>query len=370
MKIGILTLGLYRNYGGGLLQAYALQTFLRKMGHDAVTVNYCRRISLFQRARSVLAFLIKKYVLRGRRARWGTKSPTTTAFIRSHMEMTTPIYAPATLSSFRDYDFDGFVVGSDQCWRNEYVPYLPTYFLDFLGDDKAVAKIAYAASFGKNDWSISPELSAQCAVLAKKFDAISVREDSGIKICKEKLGVDADLVLDPTFLLSKEEYEALITPMEDSSECAVGAYILDMTQQKEEIISKYADENSGSVCVVAPEQEWFVSDVPSVSRFVALFKKSQCIITDSFHGMVFSLIFEKPFLVIANKKRGLARFESLLGGVGLMNRLVSEGEISRESVRRVFNQDIDWECVRSLLGEKRNASIEFLKKSLKGKSVR
>lgn len=367
MKIGILTLALYGNYGGGLLQAYALQRTLQKLGHDPVTVDYLKRYRPLQYIRMLMAFLIKKYLFRRKGVRWRGRSPTTAVFIRNRMKMTKPIYAPATLMSFRRYGFEAFVVGSDQCWRNEYVPFLPTYFLDFLCDDKSPLRVAYAASFGKDEWNVSPALEYQCAQLAKKFNMISVREDSAIDLCQQKLGVFAEQVLDPTFLLSKEEYEELIDFSLGEGECPVGAYILDVTSQKDAVISSYAKIRECRPLIMAPERERYEADVPSVSRFVSLFKKSQCIITDSFHGMVFSLIFEKPFLVIANKQRGLARFESLLGSLGLKDRLVAEDELCDARVQEVLGRDVDWDIVKETLSKKRDASIEFLKKSLNGK---
>lgn len=104
------------------------------------------------------------------------------------------------------YGLDAYVVGSDQVWRPAFNlgPRLGNMFLDFAGDD--VKKISYAASFGCKEWEYTEEQERMCGKLAKRFDAISVREASGVDLCKEHFGVDATLVLDPTLLLNKEDY--------------------------------------------------------------------------------------------------------------------------------------------------------------------
>ncbi|MCR6653793.1 MAG: polysaccharide pyruvyl transferase family protein [Cellvibrionaceae bacterium] len=103
---------------------------------------------------------------------------------------------------------DGIIVGSDQVWRPAYTPRVESYFLDFLGNDKL--KIAYAASFGSDDWSFSKEQLFTFLRAIKEFDFVSVREISAVDVIKAKCGVEAKCVLDPTLLLSAQHYMDLV----------------------------------------------------------------------------------------------------------------------------------------------------------------
>ena len=104
------------------------------------------------------------------------------------------------------YEYDAYVVGSDQVWRPNYNPFMKAMFLG-ITEREDVKRIAYAASFGTSKWEFSPQMTSECAVLAKKFDMITVREKSGVDLCREYFGVEATWVLDPTMLLNREDYE-------------------------------------------------------------------------------------------------------------------------------------------------------------------
>ena len=112
------------------------------------------------------------------------------------------ICPPITIDPDEQFHFDAFVVGSDQVWRPRYNAYIPNLFLDFT-EGMSVKRIAYAASFGTDQWEFSAEQTTISSFLAKKFDIVSVREASGIQLCKQNLGVDAIQVLDPSLLLRR-----------------------------------------------------------------------------------------------------------------------------------------------------------------------
>jgi len=105
-----------------------------------------------------------------------------------------------------NYNFDAYVVGSDQVWRPCYSPQLSTFFLDFLEGNSTVEKIAYTASFGVDDWKFTNKQIKEFGRLLKLFDAISVREDSTVELCKNYFGVEATHLLDPTMLLGSDVY--------------------------------------------------------------------------------------------------------------------------------------------------------------------
>ena len=137
----------------------------------------------------------------------------------------------------KEGNYDAYVVGSDQCWRPRYNAFLSSMFLDFVKGEKT-KRIAYAASFGTDQWEFTQEMTSICVPLAQKFDFVSVREDSGLKLCKEHLGVNAVHVLDPTLLLTKEDYTHLIkAENEPQSKGTLFNYILDPDAAKSAFIN-------------------------------------------------------------------------------------------------------------------------------------
>ena len=181
-------------------------------------------------------------------------------------------------------------------------------FLNFCEKEENLKRIAYAASFGVGDWEYSPKQTRECSKLAKKYDAISVREQSGVKLCKEYLGVDATWVLDPTLLLTKEDYLPICKEIPVCNEKYLAVYVLD---ENDEVTATYEKEAAAHGLVIKK----FHADSKStltVPEWLAMFRDASYVVTDSFHGTVFSIIFGKEFKSIYNKGRGTARFESLM----------------------------------------------------------
>lgn len=264
--------------------------------------------------------------------------------------------------------YDAYVVGSDQCWRPCYNAFLSSMFLDFV-QDKQVKRIAYAASFGTDKWEFTPQQTAVCALLAKKFDMVSVREDSGVKLCKEHLGVDAVHVLDPTMLLTKEEYIQLIEKeKEPKSNGTLFNYFLDPDAKKSVFIQKVAKAKGLKAFQVLPKCQTETrtkEDVknrigdcvfPGVTTWLRAFMDADMTIVDSFHGMVFSIIFNKPFWAIGNVSRGMSRFTSLLNMFHLEDRLLDADNLDDVD----FSKPIDWTMVNGILEEKRRECKKLL----------
>lgn len=186
MRICILTQPLHTNYGG-LLQAYALQAILKQMGHEVWTEDRKWKRPLIVNVKQLIARLIKYkglYYPTDRQEQYMAQK--TIPFIRKYITTTEPI-SSNTKKELRKYHFDAYLVGSDQVWRPIYSYCLSNYFLDFtIGQH--VKRIAYAASFGTSKWEFTEGQTTRCAALAKQFDAISVREDSGVVLCKKILG--------------------------------------------------------------------------------------------------------------------------------------------------------------------------------------
>lgn len=373
-KIGILTHPLDVNYGG-VLQAYALQEVLRRMGHDVRTVDViiAPRNKCKQLLKLVLLPLLNilrpgRYSSRRQRAMHRRHIE---RFVRDNIRLTVPVKTHADAEELASYRFDAWIVGSDQCWRAAYVPDPWMHFLGFVPEASAIKRIAYAVSIGTDTWDYSPATTAVCAGLAKRFDAVSVRESSAVALCREHLGVEAVHLIDPAMLLSADDYRMLVS--DDNilpAPPSVTAYILDPTQAKNALVDAVAAQMEIPVRVLStsfkhadPEFDRKYADtyIP-VTQWLESFADAGFIVTDSFHGAVFSIIFNKPFMVIGNKARGMARFASLLGMFGLEDRLVEPGTaITPEMIAR----PIDWGRVNAILDMERKRAVEFLNKAIK-----
>jgi hypothetical protein len=378
MKIGIVTLYLIWNYGG-ILQAFALQKYLREMGHDVDTIVYKRKPRFCSLPIRLWKSFSDSFKSKGKVSFFHEKNLdklafNTRKFIKNNINLTEDgLNMPSSLSSLKKHGFEAFVVGSDQVWRYSYFKkYISNMYLDFLEDDKdKITRVAYAASFGFEDWRYPPEATEICSKLADKFDGISVRESSAVQLCKKYLQVDAVHVLDPTLLLTKEDYCQLIAsdensgqlPKRDVSSENCFYYILDDSGEKlafiEQVSQKLGLQHSGVDC-----SKYIKDNVafPHVTDWLRGFRDASFIITDSFHGTVFAILFNKPFLTIGNKKRGMARFNSFLGKFDLQERLVSD--LADYQGVDAVNKAISWEKVNKLLSEERAKSKEFLKQFL------
>lgn len=378
MKIGILTQPLATNYGG-ILQCYALMTTLKKLGVNPVVISRTYRslsndyYGMFFRIYHHMLYCIHHMCIIPMISKKDRNkiAENTNAFINKYIKpRTTQLYTDKALKRIiNSQNYDGYIVGSDQCWRPRYSPNIKNYFLDFT-KGKECKRIAYAASFGVNNWEFSKSETNICSALAKQFNAISVREYSGIKLCKDNLGTEAIHVLDPTMLLEKEHYENLINnEKEPKSPGNLFCYILDQTKNKTDIIENISTHCKLTPFTVMPKNKLTAMNAqqnindcifPSVTKWLRAFMDAEMIITDSFHGCVFSIIFNKPFWVIANKQRGLTRFESLLSLFDLESRIVSDDQNNHLN----WSEDIDWNSVNNKRKKLQNKSLDFLKSNL------
>lgn len=372
MRLGILTQPLHDNYGG-LLQAYALKTTLERLGHQVEIVNR-RRGNIGVKRR--IKLFIKRMI--GRSSKFPLTegqqkiiSQHTRSFTQKYIvDITKPVYSTADLKEIAS-NYDGFVVGSDQCWRPRYSPKISNYFLDFLDNPETLA-LSYAASFGVDSWEFTEEQTAVCKSNMHKFNAISVREKSAVELCKRHLGTDAVHVLDPTMLLLKDDYIRLIDQeKEKTSTGRLLHYVLDSSEAKESLIEHIAGRLGYEVFSAHQKKKPNASTIkniedcvfPKVTTWLQAFKQAEFVVTDSFHGTVFSILFNKPFVVVANMKRGKSRFDSLLDLFGLQDRLISNlDEVDKDDVMKL--PEIDWTRVNNIVEERREKSLEFLRENL------
>ena len=322
MKIGMLTLPFNNNYGG-YLQAYALMTVLKGMGHDVELIyrkhNYrplSLRIKYFIKT-WVKCLLGQKHELfimdQEKELRY--KGQALMPFVDKYIApKTIPLFSTAQLRKECKGKYDAIVVGSDQVWRPDYVPNIENFFLDFI-DNPQILKLSYAASFGTSSPIYSDKEKRICGDLIKKFDAVSVRERSGVDVicnfgwsngCEE-------VVLDPTMLLDLKSYEQFIIPSNEEDYAV--AYILDMDEDKECGLRDIARE------LALPMKNLSLSGTRlfSMEMWLSCLHNSKFIVTDSFHGAVFSILFKRDFIVYANQERGVDRLSSLLKTFNIEN---------------------------------------------------
>lgn len=361
-KVGILTLPIKDNYGG-ILQAAALYEFLESYGCEVKLIQKAHYYPFWKKSLIGLLEYIPSQNIKGFRSRRINKEkhqkfideylPNKTKVIETREEL-------AQVARFEG--FDAVVVGSDQVWRMQYIDkvYYGAYFLDFLEGTNTL-RIAYAASFGVDYWQ-APLKTQEIRKLLSKFDAISVRESTGISICSELGRDDVAHVLDPTLLVEKKFYETLLSnKLTSQVSDRILCYILDQTSFTDAVQNKVFGKISN-----AEIKYIFDSKSPyqkhTIPEWLKEFFEASFILTDSFHGMVFAIIFNKPFVVVVNQGRGAARFESLLNRLGLQNRMVHKN--ASYDVNHLIETPIDYDEVNSRLNTWRQESKNYLKASL------
>lgn len=377
MKVAVVTLPLHTNYGG-LLQAFALKKCLSDMGHEATVLDLEDKMprpamikAPFVYGRRALTRLLKgaaaPEVFRERRFRkeLPVVGVNTNEFIKSYI-------SPRVLRSYSQVgagEYDAFVVGSDQVWRPRYFPSVENAFLAFAkGWD--VKRVAYAASFGTDDLEYDSEKLQECSDLLKTFDAVSVREESGVKMCSEWFDRDdAVHVLDPVMLLDAKEYISMASSVEmHPAKGKMVTYILDGSAHKQSVvgfISRVGGFEVHDVSVKPYDRNLPVVDrvVPALEQWLAGFADADFVVTDSFHGCVLAILMHKRFVAVGNTSRGLARLQSLTEMFGLDQRLVQG--IDPEDDGEFFLSDPDWDHVDAILQTRREECFEFLKNNLK-----
>lgn len=298
-----------------------------------------------------------------------TVSKNTRKFIDEHIQPQTEEFTSSRSleKGIKGYDLNALVVGSDQVWRSQYAN-IEDYFLGFA-QGLNLKKISYAASFGTAQWMLDEVRTERCADLLKLFDAVSVREDSGVEMCRELFGVEAEQVLDPTMLLDAADYCKLLDDKHQSSQMAkpLLVYILSQTDDKERaasLVSERFDLPRLRVNNPKTEDRSLPADqriAPPTDSWLNGFCSADRVFTDSFHGCVFSILFKRPFWAYIDEERGSTRLRSLLKLFELESRLVTS---STELTEARLSEPIDWDRVHAKLASEREESLNFLKYSL------
>jgi hypothetical protein len=376
MKIGIVTYYRVANYGA-MLQAYSLQKYLERMGHEVVFVKHARcsseRISLCRifvsRNLAGLRAKIKNYVCHP-----------ITDFAKDYPQ--TEWCETIDEVKIATKDCDAFIVGSDQMWNPLWCSgvMLPLVMLDFVAD--GTIRLSYAASFGTKEWR-EDQNAVEAGRMLKKFKAISVRENSGVELVEKLSGrKDAKCVLDPTLLQTSAFYRKIIDKnvpcRKNGKKPYVFRYILDeWTDPNELDIALGVVKERLNIPNVETDRKKVTGSVGLICRALGVKAKialpewlekiasSEFVFTNSFHGTAFAILFHKPFVsvLIKGKMSGMnERALSLLKLVGLESRAVYSDELGKFAA--LVGSSIKWDEVDSRLDQQRVLAQEFLKCAL------
>ena len=371
MKVAILTLRIHSNFGY-LMQLYALQKVVRRLGHEPYTFYIKEeQPSCKAKAKEVVYNLYMKYVKKEDIKifkKWITDKERTIIdkntweFVNSNIQLTDYLRTPQDFYGFDASKYDAYIVGSDQVWREPYSINLPLYYFSFLrGNQK---RMSYAASFGKSNIDeYSAALKKRCGQLIKEFSIVTVREKDGVDICSKEFGVEAKQVVDPTLLLPALEYKKLADKgkKHNDGKPYIFTYILDSTPQKWNAINIFAQEEGLVIINLLPPKigtkGTAIEDYiyPKVYDILSGFANSEYVITDSFHACVFSLIFKRQFYVFPNEKIGNSRIISLLSDYGITNRVIKE---------RILKESINYDSLETNIINKIELSLGYLKSFL------
>ncbi len=355
IKIGILTWLHNGNYGT-ILQAYALQRFLRDEGYNVQNIDLhptiIERTKNLIKQRNPLSLFLEKYEVYKMKIactdseKLKLRQEKQKDFLVNGLNLTQKYRKFSDLSELGK-TFDIYICGSDQIWSPTY--FSPSYFFDFVSDEKK--KIAYACSFGISHMPKSKFERMKC--LIKRFDCISVRETTGANIVNELMGQRPIVNIDPTMLLNSGEWD-IICSKRIINEKYLFCFFLTYNQAYQNTVQRIAEEKGLKVVIIPMTKESYRCSSKQIidagpSDFLGLIKYADFIATDSFHVCVFSIIYQKNFFVFKrfndNKKDSRnVRVYNLLNMFGLERCIVENADnyipiqISNKEYRLIENR--------------------------------
>lgn len=361
MKLAIVTLHRVYNYGSAL-QAYATQRVFEKAGHEAVVVDYItpqrtKRKIFFGGGANANASGVKKIVYRA--AKLGSiflKEKTFGTFVKKNLNLTKQYITAEDLEKDPPLA-DVYVTGSDQTWNSSYNEGVDRgFFLDFIPEDKR--RIAFAASFGKE--KLAEEEVAVTKKYIDRYSYLSAREDSAVNILRDLGRNDAVQLLDPTLQLTKEEWLPLASKRLIQDKYLILMLLYNEDNHATEYARKLADEKGLKLVKLSWEMKRptgvdILMTHRSPADFLSLFYYADFVVTNSFHGLAFSINLEKQFVVVPRNEFN-SRIESLLRLCGLTQRLVR----SYEDVQKNSNTRIEYAKVNQILEQERERARSFV----------
>lgn len=406
MKIGVITDWTSQNNYGQIMQCWALQYVLKKLNHEPYLIRFLRfdwtkvsprKYSTYeiilrfvkQFIKLILVYPALKTYKRKKRIRQNIeierqkneylykmdKERKFSDFIIKHIKLSSIIYPNYENLLINPPSADAYVTGSDQVWNYDiHFSETQAFFLQF--GESTVKRIAYAPSIGHDSWP--EERKEELIHYLSTFDAISLREQSGVNICKQ-VGFNATHVLDPTMLLTKDDYSILLKETEnmniDMSNHYIYIYSLNYLSAQDidfENIKNYAKEKHLDIKVTPStgynigselfdDVEYVYATIPQWIQYIAA---SELVVTASFHGIVFSILYHKNFIFTPLKgeySHGNARVLELLQNLGLQNFI----EDSNKGIQEYIMYKVDWDIVDEKLKKMRKSSYSFLINALK-----
>lgn len=347
-NVAILTINDNNNYGNRL-QNYALQETLKKLNCDVKTIWQLNHSYIHK-------FLAKKKVFLNKKS-FKLRYKNFNKFNNDYLDVVD--YKFPNLKKINN-NFDKFVVGSDQVWNFNFNCFSDEYFLKFADYDKT---ISYAASFGIKE--IPENFRKNYEEGLKSIKNISVREEDGKRIVKEIIGKDdVQVVLDPTLLLSREEWKKISKKpifVNDNEKFALKCFLGEMPEQYRNDINNYIQENNirlYDICDMDKDEIYSISP----NELLYMVENSECIFTNSFHISVFSVIFNKKFFVYDKKSKTdtamNSRIDTLLKNCNIEN--------NRNPIYECLNSwNVDYNDVEKRINKLKDSSIEFLKNAIK-----
>lgn len=370
----ILTLTGYYNYGN-VIQRYALQEFLRQNGYGFISYvdGYSSPKAIYQINKSIKyktpirAFL---RFLRDEKPYW---------YIPSYGDIYPEARGQENLIKFvnknikiKEFDiqdrYRNYIVGSDQVWRNWWgdSPALGYYFFDFI-NNKDANLISYAASFGKD--KINEVMSSSdrkyISEYIKRIPNISVREVSGAALIKNEWNIEnVEVVVDPTLLLEASDYTALIDKSDQKYKTIqpIFTYFIGETEGLRSFVELVKDVRRQSATMFRAHTDFANDKMPPVELWLKGFRDAELVLTNSFHGMIFSVINNTEFYVIGRKEGGISRILDFLKEYGLEDRFIEEGSLSKFSFETTT--PIEWDNVNARISENKKKSSEWLLRSI------
>lgn len=372
MRIGIITFWTSKDNYGQILQCFALQQYLRNHGHDPFLIRYkdivkegasfkwSRILTYLLKLPTYISWYVKQKLKQHKTAKYDLSVANVDRrfkdFMKVNINHTEEVYTEETILQHPPMA-DAYICGSDQVWAGDWA-----YYLDFAPDDKP--KIAYAPSLGGLT-NFSIEYEEHMKTLLTRFSFIGMREQSGVDVCHRMGRKDAVKVVDPTLLLSRKDYDKVrITTEHDKPYLLM--YILGnpMACEVGEIFEYAKSRRLEVKYVTSGHADNHEHIYAQVGEWIDLIANAEMVITNSFHGTVFSLIYHTPFITIPLNKgyeRMNTRVEELLEEGGLTSQLYkgnltqchTNPDFSQFDIYRKSQEKFSYDCLAKYIPNKR-----------------
>ncbi len=383
MKIGVMTFWHGNSNYGQIMQCWAMQQFLKRQGHEPYVIRFVpsnytsplkrffKKILFVEQIRNAREFFLNHHTYHvKKRNRIYDHKRQFDEFRRNHLDFSENIYYDIHQIQNNPPVADAYIVGSDQVWAQMLDSINSrAFYLDFGRPE--TKRIAYAPSFVVKEYPVAYR--KELKTLLQRFDAVSCREYSGVDICKS-IGIKAAKVLDPTFLVERDDYLSLIgEPIEKKKQIFIYSLNISSPEQiRWNELRQYA-KDTGQKVIVTPSQGYFAAEelfgddvqylYASPQQWLKTIAESELVVTPSFHGVVLSIILGTPFVYVPLKgtyETGNSRVIDLLEDLNLISRVINDVNDYNSIIQHV----IVWNRVLDSLKKTRLESILFLQDAL------